>query len=215
MIIYTNPKDSNNRNYWVYVLKLEYGKYYVGIARDIDERFKMHQLGVGAKWTKIYKPIKIIERISTPYYFSEPAERLEDKTTLRLMKKYGKDNVRGGHYCAVDQDIIDKELGNKLDSPKKKKKSKTIVQVKESRELRALSNYEIYVFRRKGNLLIYNKQLIPTKLVDKQISLGITGWIDHKKKIIWMSWDEFNDNREVIIQLFGLRKIHHILRDIR
>lgn len=98
----------------LYVLKLEHGKYYVGISRNVKRRFSEHKEGKGAEWTKIHKPIKILEDIQLMFCSYTKVKSYEDNKTVELMKRYGRENVRGGIYCAVDQDIVDSILGEAL-----------------------------------------------------------------------------------------------------
>ncbi len=49
-----------NSNYWVYVLLCEGNNYYTGIAKDVAKRFAVHLSGRGAKYTRSYRPIKIV-----------------------------------------------------------------------------------------------------------------------------------------------------------
>lgn len=81
----------------LYVLKLMKNKFYVGITRkNILERFNQHKNGIGAEWTKIYKPISIIESMPIDNMFEE------DKFTKIYMNKFGIENVRGGSYAKVN-----------------------------------------------------------------------------------------------------------------
>ncbi len=77
----------------LYVLQLEGGKYYVGKTDDVAKRYSEHKAGNGSVWTKLHKPIKILE--------THESKSGEDETNLTkvLMRKYGVDNVRGGAYC--------------------------------------------------------------------------------------------------------------------
>jgi predicted GIY-YIG superfamily endonuclease len=86
------------KRYWLYILKLEQGKYYVGVtSRSVSERVSEHQHGfMGAKWTKRYKPIKIIDKRDLGVTTYDRAEQYETRVTTRYMKKYGINNVRGG-----------------------------------------------------------------------------------------------------------------------
>lgn len=80
----------------IYVLKLEGGKFYVGKTNDLDRRWLEHNGNTfGSVWTKIYNPKEIVENVQDTG-FSELA------TTLRYMKKYGVNNVRGADYCSVN-----------------------------------------------------------------------------------------------------------------
>ena len=83
---------------YLYTLQLQSGKYYVGKSDDPDTRYLAHKSGNGAIWTKIHKPLKIIEIRELK------GEHDETNTTKDLMKKYGVDNVRGGAYT---QSVLD------------------------------------------------------------------------------------------------------------
>ena len=76
----------------VYVLELQDGHYYVGITYSLNLRMAQHWSGVGAKWTRLHKPIAIREIVY-------PAtEEDENNKTQELMEKYGYDKVRGGKW---------------------------------------------------------------------------------------------------------------------
>lgn len=79
----------------LYVLQLENGKYYVGKTTDIKRRVEEHNKGKGSEWTKIHKPVKVLETRKVK------DEHDENNTTKDLMKKYGMENVRGGSYSQV------------------------------------------------------------------------------------------------------------------
>lgn len=96
----------------LYILLCEEEKYYIGVTRKkVEDRFNEHLLGIGCKWTKRYKPIKIIKII-------ENADEVdEDKWTITYMKEFGIDNVRGGRYNEIKLDnftksILEREIGD-------------------------------------------------------------------------------------------------------
>lgn len=85
----------------IYIIKCVQDKYYVGItSRKVQNRFDEHKSGGdrAAKWTKKYSPIEIIKS----WEISEEHRYLEDEITIRMMKIYGIDNVRGGSFCSVN-----------------------------------------------------------------------------------------------------------------
>jgi len=83
----------SNINTVVYVLELQNGNYYVGKTEDLAERMKRHHSGRGSEWTKLHKPIKIIEaRVETN-------NNLEKILTLQYMRKFGWNKVRGYTWC--------------------------------------------------------------------------------------------------------------------
>jgi len=89
---------------YIYVLKLQYDKYYIGKTTNPYFRIESHFNYEGSEWTKINKPVKLLELIKGDDYD-------EDKYTKIYMDKYGIDNVRGGSYTTT---ILDKETKNQL-----------------------------------------------------------------------------------------------------
>ena len=95
---------------YIYVIKLEQGKYYVGKTSNPQFRLQSHFDSNGSEWTKIYKPLKILEIKSNCDDYDE------DKITRQYMDKYGINNVRGGSFVSVklDKSTIDtlKQMSN-------------------------------------------------------------------------------------------------------
>ncbi|HZN47901.1 MAG TPA: GIY-YIG nuclease family protein [Ramlibacter sp.] len=46
--------------YWLYLLECEGGRLYAGIAVDVEQRFYRHVLGVGAKFTRAFAPLRVL-----------------------------------------------------------------------------------------------------------------------------------------------------------
>lgn len=84
----------------IYVLQLTGGYYYVGMTDDVKRRYKQHRSGVGALWTQLHGPIKLVESYKTTVPFEE------DRKTKELMAIYGIDKVRGGTYVS---EILDEQ----------------------------------------------------------------------------------------------------------
>ena len=81
---------------YIYILQLEKGKFYVGKTINPSFRIDSHFNSNGSAWTKLYKPIKMIELIPNCDDYDE------DKYTRMFMDKYGIDNVRGGSFVSVE-----------------------------------------------------------------------------------------------------------------
>jgi predicted GIY-YIG superfamily endonuclease len=92
--------ENGKKHYWLYVLKLEQGKYYVGITTQTPEaRFAEHiRGGRTSYWTANYSPLSIHDRKDLGTIAKKSAERFEDKVTVKYMRKYGSENVQGGRY---------------------------------------------------------------------------------------------------------------------
>ncbi len=109
-----NSLDKKMENI-IYALQCEGGKYYVGKTSDVKKRFEQHVTGRGAEWTKLYKPVKLLEtrRVTS--------EHDENNITKDLMKKYGIENVRGGAYASVNlspevEDVLRHEIKSSSDA---------------------------------------------------------------------------------------------------
>ena len=87
---------------YIYVLICENGKYYIGKTTRLKERLREHIEGNGSAWTKIHKPIGLLEKIEST------SNDDENIITRRYMWEYGIENVRGGSYVKVrlPRDVI-------------------------------------------------------------------------------------------------------------
>ena len=65
---------------FIYTLKLEQGKYYVGKTNNPEFRIENHFNSNGSEWTKKYKPLKILEIIPNCDDYDE------DKFTRQYME---------------------------------------------------------------------------------------------------------------------------------
>ena len=83
---------------YIYVLKCEQNKYYVGKTNNPNVRLESHGTTEGSAWTKKYKPIKVMELIKNCDDYDE------DKYTKIYMDRYGIDNVRGGSFVSMKLD---------------------------------------------------------------------------------------------------------------
>lgn len=86
---------------YIYILELEQNKYYIGksinpISRASDHVTIIDNTSAGSSWTYMYKPTKIID------IFRSSDEFDEDINTLKYMRMYGIDNVRGGSFCELN-----------------------------------------------------------------------------------------------------------------
>ncbi|USS87346.1 GIY-YIG nuclease family protein [Fructilactobacillus hinvesii] len=48
------------KQFYFYVLLCEDGSFYGGFTTDVAKRFHTHQLGQGAKYTKVHRPLKVL-----------------------------------------------------------------------------------------------------------------------------------------------------------
>ena len=92
---------------YIYALKLQRNKYYIGKTDDPKFRLETHFNADGSVWTKKHKPIQIHQLIPNQKDYDE------QRITQEYMEKYGIDNVRGGPWCKIDISK-DKEMIQKL-----------------------------------------------------------------------------------------------------
>lgn len=69
-----------NKSWYVYILRCSNNSLYTGITSNLERRFKQHIEGKGAKYTKAFKPIKIV------YYSTFKTKSLAAKEEYRIKK---------------------------------------------------------------------------------------------------------------------------------
>lgn len=88
-------KLNDNKEFYLYVLKCESNKYYVGKTIDLKLRLEYHIIKQNCRWTKQFKPISLKKIIVSNDSLDE------DKLVKKYMIKKGIYNVRGGSYCQL------------------------------------------------------------------------------------------------------------------
>lgn len=189
----SNYNRKKNNYFRLYVLKLEHGKYYVGLSHNVEKRFKMHKDGKGAEFTKIYKPISIIKNVSTYATTYANAGPKEDNETIKLMKIFGRENVRGGRYCAVSQAVVDNLLGKELcKSIDASLKAKPLNKNKKVRGYRCIDlskqhNYQIRCYKNKRHVKAWTQMEIVHLLMNSKKLKLYSGRYDKKSNTIWVN----------------------------
>ena len=95
-------------NIYIYALRLENDKYYIGKTTNPEFRINDHLNSNGSSWTNKYKPVEVMEL----YYNCDNFD--EDKYTLIYMNQYGIDNVRGGSFTTLHLDKMTKKILQKM-----------------------------------------------------------------------------------------------------
>ena len=82
---------------YIYVLRLNNNKYYIGKTNHILSRLNDHFTcsEKSSEWVKKHGVIKLVEICEVINQFQE------DTKTLEYMNKYSIDNVRGGSFCNI------------------------------------------------------------------------------------------------------------------
>lgn len=97
-----------DKQIYLYVLRCENDKYYIGRTKDLNTRINNHMLGLGCYWTKLHKPLYVVDKYRTTNVFAE------NDLTLRYMKDYGAENVRGGLFVGKYLSYKEKKMINMI-----------------------------------------------------------------------------------------------------
>ena len=89
---------------FIYVLRLEGNRFYIGKTNDPKKRFEQHVEGKGSVWTKAYPVMEMEKLVRSESPFDE------DLLTKAYMSKYGLDRVRGGSYVEMELSRAQKEV---------------------------------------------------------------------------------------------------------
>jgi predicted GIY-YIG superfamily endonuclease len=96
-----------------YILQLQNENWYVGITERGTDRLYEHFCGLGAKWTKLHKPVSI-HRLDYIGSTKTEASEWEKQATLELMHRMGYKKVRGYTWCQLDMTQRPHELIRKM-----------------------------------------------------------------------------------------------------
>lgn len=81
----------------IYILLCHGDRYYIGRTNQKSLNKPLDYFANnGSEWTKLYKPLKIVEKIPNAFDFDD------DKYTKIYMRRFGIDKVRGGSYSQLE-----------------------------------------------------------------------------------------------------------------
>lgn len=46
--------------WWVYIIECRGARYYTGITNDVEQRYRAHAEGRGARFTKAFPPVRLV-----------------------------------------------------------------------------------------------------------------------------------------------------------
>ena len=96
---------------YIYILKLEQNKWYVGYSKHPEKRIHKHiNSNSKANWIKLY-PVLQVEAII------KGTREKENEVTIAYMSKYGIDNVRGGDWSQPKMTKTPPKLFEYIDYP--------------------------------------------------------------------------------------------------
>lgn len=77
------------KEYFVYILRCKDSSLYTGYAANLEDRIKKHNEGLGAKYTRARRPVKLL--VAWKIKGRSPAMRLE--AFLKKLKKSEKETI--------------------------------------------------------------------------------------------------------------------------
>lgn len=72
-----------DKKYYTYVLLTENNTLYCGYTDDVEKRFEAHKAGLGAKYTRANKPVKIIYTAC----FDTKSEAMKEEYRIKHLSK--------------------------------------------------------------------------------------------------------------------------------
>lgn len=81
-----------DKKFYVYILLTERNTYYCGYTDDVQKRFKAHLEGHGAKYTRAYKPVKVVWQKE----FLTKSEAIKEECRIKNLPRIEKEKLITG-----------------------------------------------------------------------------------------------------------------------
>ena len=95
----------NIKNYIIFALRLKEGKFYIGYTTNFELAQKNHSKGKASKWTKMYKPIEVLETWNFESKNGIIDMNFVDEKVHTYFEKFSAINIRGGSYIIMDDEL--------------------------------------------------------------------------------------------------------------
>lgn len=80
----------NTTRLWIYILECRNNNYYTGYTIDLEKRFLLHLNGKGAKYTRIYKPVRVAQCWKL---FGTKAQAMKIEAFIKRKPRAFKENI--------------------------------------------------------------------------------------------------------------------------
>ena len=81
-----------SKKFYVYILLTEKDTYYCGYTDDVEKRFEKHKSGKAAKYTRAFKPVKIVYQQE----FSTKEEAQKEEYRIKSLSRKEKEKLISG-----------------------------------------------------------------------------------------------------------------------
>jgi putative endonuclease len=88
-IIY-NLRMKDTSRFWIYILECKNNNFYTGYTIDLKKRFQLHLDGKGAKYTRMFKPLKIAQCWKL---FDTKGQAMKIEAFIKQKPKLFKENI--------------------------------------------------------------------------------------------------------------------------
>lgn len=88
----------NTHGVFIYAMKLNMDKYFVGIAKNLKLSIIREYNGLGYSWCKLYEPSELLYVKNISQYPKEDYKDLVNNEVIKVMKETHWGKVRGGDY---------------------------------------------------------------------------------------------------------------------
>ena len=78
-----------DKKYYVYILLTERNTYYCGYTDDVEKRYKAHLEGIGAKYTRANKPVKLLWTKE----FDSKSEAMREEIRIKKLSRSEKEKL--------------------------------------------------------------------------------------------------------------------------
>ncbi|MDD3593938.1 MAG: GIY-YIG nuclease family protein [Candidatus Gastranaerophilales bacterium] len=75
------------KSYFVYILLTQNNTYYCGYTDDVEARFKKHLEGKASKYTRAFKPVKVVYSQE----FATKSEAMKEELRIKALTREQKD----------------------------------------------------------------------------------------------------------------------------
>ncbi len=90
--------NNEDKKFFVYVLLTQRNTYYCGYTDDVQKRFKKHKSGIGAKYTKANKPVKIVYTEE----FKTKSDAMKAELKFKKLTRIKKDSIINGYLTLAE-----------------------------------------------------------------------------------------------------------------